>query len=341
LKGTPYHSSTIVSGDGEMASSFISVVIPVRNSEKTLDRCLDSIFSCNYPPNQFEVIVVDHESTDDSAKIAGSYPVTVIRKRGGTISSVRNFGAAMAKGKYIACIDSDCLIAEDWLAEASAVFEGSKVGVAGSGYLAPESASWVEKAWLYERKQGAFVTDFLPGGNMMIRRDVFCEINGFNDDLATGEDSDLCLRVSRRGYQVVNSARIRCVHLGNSKTIRQFARKEFWYGQDMVKDLRVVCFDRTFFVTLAYIALANMTLSGLLLDAAGKPNREAVVGAAGMVAIALCCSYYRCYNSRKYRYFFHTAFLYIIYFGSRSCAVLNSAAKSAGRRVETTAGTRQ
>ena len=96
----------------------ISVVVPIYNVEKYLERCINSIIKQTY--KNLEIILVDDGSTDNSGKIADKYKkiddrIKVIHKNNGGLSDARNKGIRMASGKYISFIDSDDYIAEDMI----------------------------------------------------------------------------------------------------------------------------------------------------------------------------------------------------------------------------------
>ncbi len=91
----------------------ISAIIPVYNTEKYLNRCLDSV--CNQSLKEIEIIIVNDGSPDRSIDIIEKYQsnderIRVINKKNGGISSARNAGIEIATGKYIINIDSD-----DWV----------------------------------------------------------------------------------------------------------------------------------------------------------------------------------------------------------------------------------
>lgn len=91
----------------------ISVVVPIYNVEKYLNKCVDSLLNQDY--TNLEIILVDDGSTDNSSKIADEYKeknknIKVIHKENGGLSSARNTGLKEAIGKYIIFIDSD-----DWI----------------------------------------------------------------------------------------------------------------------------------------------------------------------------------------------------------------------------------
>ena len=93
----------------------ISIIVPVYNAEKYLNRCIDSILKQTF--TDLEIILVDDGSTDDSLKICEEYQkqddrIIVIHKDNGGSTSARKAGVRIAKGAYIAFVDSD-----DWIDE--------------------------------------------------------------------------------------------------------------------------------------------------------------------------------------------------------------------------------
>lgn len=97
----------------------ISVIIPVFNAEESIEKCLDSIKNQTWK-GEFEIIVINDGSTDRSEKILESYrqknpemPILLINQQNGGVSKARNTGLKIAKGDYIALLDSD----DEWLPE--------------------------------------------------------------------------------------------------------------------------------------------------------------------------------------------------------------------------------
>jgi len=94
-------------------TDLISVIVPVYNVEKYLNRCVDSIINQTY--KNLEIILIDDGSTDNSGKICDTYSqqdkrITVIHKNNGGQGSARNIGLDICKGDYIGFVDSD-----DWI----------------------------------------------------------------------------------------------------------------------------------------------------------------------------------------------------------------------------------
>lgn len=90
----------------------LSIIIPVYNVEQWLMRCLDSLFQQNMPEDEFEVIIVNDGSTDNSLDIAESFAsqhenVRIVSRANGGLSAARNTGLAHTQGKYVWFVDSD------------------------------------------------------------------------------------------------------------------------------------------------------------------------------------------------------------------------------------------
>lgn len=99
-----------------MMKDLISIVVPIYNVEKYLTRCIDSILVQTY--SNIEILLIDDGSTDKSSQICDKYMkkdrrIKVIHKSNGGLSDARNVGINMAKGKYLAFIDSDDSIEKD------------------------------------------------------------------------------------------------------------------------------------------------------------------------------------------------------------------------------------
>jgi len=314
-----------------MNNIHVSIIMPVFNAEKTIRLCLDSIYALNYPSDRYEVIVVDNGSTDSSADIISNYPVRYISKPDGTISSVRNAGALQANGEILAFVDSDCLVDKEWVNEALKILADNSVGVTGSGYLTSDTYTWVEKAWLYESRHKPFRTEFLPGGNLIARAEVFKRINGFDEKLTTSEDADFCMRAIRAGYQVINSCDIRTVHLGNAKTLAQFIKKEIWYGNNVLNNVMQYQFDKVFCLTVSFIIANVALLAGMALICFGH-YLVMVLSAIMLTSIILTSGIHRVMRSKKYQYFTHICFLYYLYYSARTIALIKSIYLSMNRR---------
>jgi glycosyltransferase involved in cell wall biosynthesis len=208
-----------------------SVIIPAKNEEATLGRCLDSLANVDWDRNQFEVIVMDNGSSDRTAAIAREKGVNLFVMPGLTIAALRNFGVSQAKGDILVFLDADCTVSGDWLRNAARYISNLEVICFGSPPVVPENASWVQTAWFRIRQKSKICGEvaWLESMNMFVRREAFRAAGGFNEALVTCEDYDLSLRLKVLGKLIADD-RIVAVHHGEAATVGHFFKKEYWRG---------------------------------------------------------------------------------------------------------------
>jgi GT2 family glycosyltransferase len=185
----------------------VSVVVCTYNGGSTLDQCLRSLLDLRYP--DYEVIVVDDGSTDDTRNIVARFPeVRVIHQANQGLSAARNVGLYAATGAIVAYTDSDCFADPDWLTRLVYQLERSGAAAVGGPNLTPDDG-WLaacvaacpgQPTHVLESDQ---VAEHIPGCNMAFRREVLLAINGF-DRLyrQAGDDVDLCWRLQQAGMWI-------------------------------------------------------------------------------------------------------------------------------------------
>ena len=114
----------------------VSIVIPVYNLEKYIQKCLDSVSNQTF--TKYEVIIVDDGSTDNTSKVIAPYlrdpRFTLIRTPNRGVSSARNFGLAIVRGKYIVFLDGDDYWDKSFLEKSIRTLEKNKTDVCYSGF---------------------------------------------------------------------------------------------------------------------------------------------------------------------------------------------------------------
>jgi glycosyltransferase involved in cell wall biosynthesis len=220
----------------------ISFIIPVWNDEKNIARCLRSIRNLDFSQHPYEVIILDNGSTDNTRGIIEEmgFPFNIIEKV--HVSALRNRGAAMAQGEYLAFVDSDVELAASWLGSSLAAFSDPQVVAAGCFPHVPPDSTWVQRAWDIHQK-GREVGNvpasvpWLPSMNLVVRREAFLSVGGFNEQLVTAEDVDLCYRLGTKGMILGNPA-MEAIHWGEAANLPIFWKKEVWRGRGSFSGLR-------------------------------------------------------------------------------------------------------
>lgn len=135
----------------------LSIIVPMYNSEATISRCIESILCQSF--KNFELILVDDGSNDNTAKISLSYKnkdsrIVYYRKPNGGVSSARNMGIKIANGKYIQFVDSDDYLGEDYCNDLVNSIEESKSDIVITGYSTHKNG--VEKKIEMPLTQGVY-----------------------------------------------------------------------------------------------------------------------------------------------------------------------------------------
>ena len=109
--------------------NLVSVIVITKNHSKYLSKCIDSILNQTY--KKFELVIIDHDSTDNTYEIVNSYKSEKIKyllyKEKKNISAVRNFGIKNSIGNYIFFTDADCIVARNWIEEGLNILDKDEV----------------------------------------------------------------------------------------------------------------------------------------------------------------------------------------------------------------------
>lgn len=181
---------------------FVSVIIPARNEAENLAACLDSLFRQQYPPDRFELLLVDDHSEDQTVMVARGYKGLRMMTNNGTgKKAALATGIAAARGEWILQIDADCVAPPGWIQAMTAWMTSEKQLVSGPVGLQPGS-SWLgrlqalESLGLVTLGAGCLlggIPNMANGANLAYRRSTFFELGGFQgvDHIASGDDEFL------------------------------------------------------------------------------------------------------------------------------------------------------
>ena len=214
----------------------VSVIVCSFNGAKTLATCLDSLGKLNYP--EYEVILVDDGSTDDTAYIAAQFPqVRYIHQSNHGLSHARNTGAAAAKGEVLAYTDSDCMADVDWLYYLiGTLVSGDYAGVGGPN-ITPPAQNWIQ-ACVAAAPGGPShvlltdtIAEHIPGCNMAFYRWAFESAGGFDPEYRkAGDDVDFCWRIQQAGWVIAFSPTAIVWHYRRF-TLGAFLKQQDGYGE--------------------------------------------------------------------------------------------------------------
>jgi glycosyltransferase involved in cell wall biosynthesis len=230
--------------------SSVSVIVPFHNTEQYLARCVESLLSQSVPRSEYEVFLVDNNSTDGSAELVRRYPsVRLLTETKPGSYAARNRAIGEAKGEILAFTDSDCEPASDWLARILEAMELSPVGILlgrrgyarDTGTLSLVAAYEAEKAIFVSSRSG---TDGQYGytNNMAVRRTVFDRIGLFPERMRGGDTIFVRRAVGACGSDVIQYCSGMTVRHLEITRVTDYYRKQAIYGRSNEELSRVISF---------------------------------------------------------------------------------------------------
>ena len=222
---------------------FLSVVIPTYARACQLSVCLSMLAAQDYPRDRFEVLVVDDGSpTSPEAGVAAfrdQLRIRVLSQLHAGPAAARNYGAAHAKGAFLAFTDDDCAPAPGWLQSLATSFisfpdcalGGRTVNGLVDNPYSTASQLVVDYLYAHWNADPARAT-FFASNNFAIPVHCFQAVGGFDTSWtrAAGEDRDLCDRLISRGYRLIYAPDALVYH-AHPLTWRTFWRQHFNYGR--------------------------------------------------------------------------------------------------------------
>jgi GT2 family glycosyltransferase len=198
----------------------LSVIVPVHNARSFLDRCLLSLAASQF--RDYECIVVDDASTDETRAVAAKYDVNLVAlDHNGGPARARNRGAERAQGEILVFIDSDVCVHPDTLGRLDAHFRAhpTAAAVIGSYDDAPADKGFVSQYknlfhhYVHQRSRTTAHTFWAGCG--AIKRQVFLQLSGFDESYRRPsiEDIELGYRLRANGHRVDLNPEIQVTHL--------------------------------------------------------------------------------------------------------------------------------
>lgn len=236
----------------------LSVIIVNYNVRFFIEQCIISLQRASENLN-VEIIVIDNNSNDDSCKIIEEKYKDVILIRNEEnigFSKANNIGVENAKGEYVLIINPDTVVAEDSLDNILTYARSkSNLGILGvkqidgSGKFAPESkrglptprVSFNKLFGISSKQSGKYyathlsenetgVVDVLSGAFMLLKRAVYNEVNGFDEDyFMYGEDVDLSYKILHSGYRNYYFSKSSIIHFKGESTVKDIVYLNYFH----------------------------------------------------------------------------------------------------------------
>jgi glycosyltransferase involved in cell wall biosynthesis len=204
----------------------ISVIVPTYNGSETLPACLNALTTQDFPAGNYEVIVVDDGSTDNTASIVKGYEkktpaVRYIHQPNQGPAAARNNGARHATGDIIMFTDDDCEPQRDWISEMHKPFVevGGGIEAVKGAYRTRQTSviarfAQTEFETRYRKMRNSRYVDFVDTYAAAFRRKTFLALNGFDTSfpLANNEDVEFSYRMAAQGCKMVFNPNAIVVH---------------------------------------------------------------------------------------------------------------------------------
>lgn len=269
----------------------LSVIIPNYNGAGTIRRCLEAAFASRF--DDYEIIVVDDCSDDDSVRVIRQFPCKLIKldRRSGS-ARARNEGARQSTGEVLFFIDADCLLLPDTLKIIDKTITGNEDQVFGGTYTPlphdTDFFSAFQSIFIHYSETKKPEPDYIAGHAMAVRRDLFLSQQGFPEVfLPIIEDVEFSHRLRRAGIKLAMNPEILVTHIFNFtflKSMRNaFRKSHFWtiyslQNRDLSADSGTASVELKVNVLSWFIIVA----SGTLLLLSGSTGYAVPMGLGAM-----------------------------------------------------------
>lgn len=228
-----------------------SIIVPVKNEEKVINRLLNALLRLNYPKDKVEIIVVEDGSTDKTLAICEKYARKSI---GGNVKilhkpfsngkpSALNYGIKHARGEIVAFFDADNVPEPEALMRVCRYFEDPKVAAVQGRTLSINSeenmltkfVSIEEAVWCEAYLRGKDILNLfvhLRGSCQFIRRKVLEELGGFSED-ALSEDMEFSAKLAEKNYTIRYAPEVRSWQETPSSLTQLFKQRIRWFRGTM------------------------------------------------------------------------------------------------------------
>ncbi len=207
-----------------------SIIIRTYNEEKNIENCLNKVFSQNY--RDFEVIIIDSESKDNTLRIASKFPIKIIKikKKDFSFGKSLNIGAESAKGKYLVFISAHVIpVDNNWLKNLIKNLNDKNIAGVYGKQIPAKNCNPLTKRQMFAHwkntKKVQTKDPFFSSANSAIKKDIWEKIR-FDEILPGSEDHDWAKKVQKQGYSILYEPDAIVIHSHN-ETLRQIFNRNY------------------------------------------------------------------------------------------------------------------
>lgn len=238
----------------------VSIIIINFKQRKYTENCVRSVYE-KFKSYPFEVIIVNNSPEESLVHLINDHSgLKIIENKNRGYSQANNAGAEIASGKYLFFLNADTVIRTDFLKSFIDEFNDKEFGAAGLKLKNPDGSFqlsfWKENNFLNEIKNKSeedkfrnkdlkFITekekeysmikevDWVTGAAMILRKDVFEKVNGFDDDFFLFyEDADICKRLNNGGYKNYFYPDCEIIHYKGENVNSEFKSGTYYYSKE-------------------------------------------------------------------------------------------------------------
>ena len=214
-----------------MSDARVSVIIPFSKPDLAAV-ALERLTRQTYPSEMIEILLVGPESS----KLASRWPGVkgIDTKPIYYPGEARNIGSREATGDYLLFLDDDCEPALDWVEQNVLELEKPEVGAVG-GQIAGKSKAFFAQCVDFSRfafcQANKRVEATVCSASLGVKRRVYEEAHGYNEELRSEEDMDFCYRLNKMGYKTIYQPAIKVLHDHHRNSLGVLIRYSYFYGR--------------------------------------------------------------------------------------------------------------
>ena len=249
----------------------VSVIITVKNEEKTIAELIESLIAQSRRPD--EIVIVDGGSEDKTIQIITCYmdklPIKILRARGANIARGRNLAIQEACGEIIASTDAGCILDQEWLENLVKPIEQDVADVVG-GWYKSDARNWIEECialFSYPLLEEVLEKpdEFLPSSrSIAFKREVWEKVGGYPEELDTAEDTLFDIKMKKAGFRFKFEPKA-LVFWRPRPSIESFFRQQFRYAKGNAQAALYIP---------RYILLVSIYFFGIFLSIYSLLNRK-------------------------------------------------------------------